>query len=172
VHNHTAEPWRVTLVDTGAETMTGGRIKRIARYLEDQPFMLTYGDGVADVNIIDLLTYHRSHGKLATVTSIQPAGRFGALDLNSNNVVHGFMEKPAGDGSWVNGGYFILEPRVLDRITNDSTVFEKGPMESLARDGQLVAYKHSGFWQPMDTMRDKNYLEELWGTGKAPWKVW
>jgi glucose-1-phosphate cytidylyltransferase len=172
VHNHTAEPWRVTLVDTGSETMTGGRIKRVARYLEDQPFMLTYGDGVADVNIADLIAYHNAHGKLATVTSIQPAGRFGALDLTSNNLVNGFMEKPAGDGSWVNGGFFILEPSVLDRISGDSSVFEKEPMESLACDSQLVAYKHHGFWQPMDTMRDKNHLEDLWSSGKAPWKLW
>jgi len=172
VHNHTAEPWRVTLVDTGAETMTGGRIKRVAQYLEGEPFMLTYGDGVANVNIAELLAYHTAHGKQATVTSIQPAGRFGALDLADDNLVQGFMEKPAGDGSWVNGGFFILEPGVLDRIGDDSTVFEKEPMESLARDGQLVAYKHHGFWQPMDTMRDKNHLEDLWGGGKAPWKLW
>jgi len=172
VHNHTAEPWRVTLVDTGAETMTGGRIKRISSHLEGQRFMLTYGDGVADVNITELLAFHDSHGKQATVTSIQPAGRFGALDLDNTNQVLGFQEKPKGDGSWVNGGFFILEPGVIDRISEDSTVFEKEPMESLARDNQLVAYKHHGFWQPMDTMRDKNHLEDLWGSGKAPWKVW
>jgi len=172
VHNHTAEPWRVTLVDTGAETMTGGRIKRVARYLDGETFMLTYGDGVADVNIVDLLAYHHAHGKQATVTSIQPAGRFGALDLDSTNQVQGFQEKPKGDGSWVNGGFFILEPGVLDRIGDDSTVFEKEPMESLARDRQLVAYKHHGFWQPMDTLRDKNHLEDLWGGGQAPWKLW
>jgi glucose-1-phosphate cytidylyltransferase len=172
VHNHTAEPWRVTLVDTGAETMTGGRIKRVAQYLDGQPFMLTYGDGVADVNIAELLAYHNAHGKMATVTSIQPAGRFGALDLDNSNQVLGFQEKPKGDGSWVNGGFFILEPGVLDRIGGDSTIFEKEPMESLARDSQLVAFKHHGFWQPMDTLRDKNHLEDLWGSGTAPWKLW
>jgi glucose-1-phosphate cytidylyltransferase len=172
VHNHTAEPWRVTLVDTGAETMTGGRIKRIASHLEGQQFMLTYGDGVADVNVAELLACHNAHGKQATVTSIQPAGRFGALDLDNTNQVLGFQEKPKGDGSWVNGGFFILEPGVLDRISGDSTVFENEPMESLARDSQLVAFKHHGFWQPMDTMRDKNHLEDLWGSGKAPWKLW
>ncbi len=172
VHNHTAEPWRVTLVDTGAETMTGGRVKRVAPYLDGQPFMLTYGDGVADVNIAELLAYHKAHGKQATVTSIQPAGRFGALDLDDANRVHGFQEKPKGDGSWVNGGFFVLEPGVIDRIAGDPTVFEKEPMEGLAHDNQLVAYKHDGFWQPMDTLRDKNYLEDLWSGGKAPWKLW
>ena len=172
VHNHTAEPWRVTLVDTGAETMTGGRIKRVSRYLEGQPFMLTYGDGVADVNISELLAYHTAHGKQATVTSIQPPGRFGALDLDNSNQVHGFQEKPKGDGSWMNGGFFILEPGILERIAGDATVFEKEPLESLARDSQLVAYKHAGFWQPMDTLRDKNHLEDLWAGGTAPWKMW
>jgi glucose-1-phosphate cytidylyltransferase len=162
----------VTLVDTGAETMTGGRVKCVAPYLDGQPFMLTYGDGVADVNIKDLVEFHRTHGKQATVTSIQPAGRFGALDLDAANRVHGFQEKPKGDGSWVNGGFFVLEPDVLERISGEATVFEKEPMEGLARDGELVAYKHDGFWQPMDTLRDKNHLEELWSSGKAPWKVW
>ena len=172
VHHHSAEPWRVTLVDTGSETMTGGRVKRIQEYLGDEPFLLTYGDGVADVNITELLAYHKAHGKLATVTSIQPAGRFGALELDSNNRVHGFLEKPKGDGAWINGGFFVMEPKILDYITDDATVLEKEPLEALARDGQLVAYKHSGFWQPMDTLRDKNHLEDLWGSGTAPWKLW
>ena len=152
--------------------MTGGRVKRIKDYIGNEPFMLTYGDGVADVNISDLVSYHKAHGKLATVTSIQPAGRFGALDLDSDNFVHGFKEKPKGDGAWINGGFFVLEPRVLDYIANDSTVLEKEPLEGLARDGQLVSYKHSGFWQPMDTLRDKNNLEDLWKSGDAPWMVW
>jgi len=172
VHHHSAEPWRVTLVDTGAETMTGGRVKRVREYLGDEPFLLTYGDGVSNVNIGELLTYHKAHGKLATVTSIQPAGRFGALELDNDNRVQGFQEKPKGDGAWINGGFFIMEPRVLDYITGDATVLEKEPLEALAREGQLVAYKHQGFWQPMDTLRDKNHLEDLWDGGQAPWKLW
>jgi glucose-1-phosphate cytidylyltransferase len=172
VHHHSAEPWTVTLVNTGIETMTGGRVRRVREYLGNEPFMLTYGDGVANVNISDLLAYHKAHGKLATVTSIQPAGRFGALDLDSDNVIHGFKEKPKGDGAWVNGGFFVMQPEVLDYIEGDTTILEQEPLEALARDGQLVAYKHSGFWQPMDTLRDKNYLDELWRGEKAPWKVW
>ncbi len=172
VHQRNAEPWRVTLVDTGMESMTGGRVKRVARYLENKPFMLTYGDGVANVDIGALVAFHREHGRQATVTSVQPMGRFGALDLGGDSRVLGFQEKPKGDGSWVNGGFFVLEPEVLDRISCDGTVFEKEPLEGLSRDGQLVAYKHGGFWQPMDTLRDKNHLEELWGGGNAPWKIW
>lgn len=172
IHTHSAEPWSVTLVNTGLETMTGGRVKRIKEYVGNEPFMLTYGDGVADVNIRELVDYHTSHGKLATVTSIQPAGRFGALDLDSNNVIHGFKEKPKGDGAWINGGFFVMQPEVFDHIDGDSTVLEKEPLERLTNDGQLVAYKHNGFWQPMDSMRDKNQLEDLWKTGSAPWKVW
>lgn len=172
IHHHSAEPWTVTLVNTGVETMTGGRVKRVKEYIGNEPFMLTYGDGVADVNIAELVSYHKAHGKLATVTSIQPAGRFGALDLDSNNLVHGFKEKPKGDGAWINGGFFVMEPQVLDYIDNDMTILEKEPLEGLARDGQLVSYKHSGFWQPMDTLRDKTNLEELWKSGAAPWKVW
>lgn len=172
IHHHSAEPWTVTLVNTGLETMTGGRVKLVREYIGDEPFMLTYGDGVADVDIRALVEYHHQHGKLATVTSIQPTGRFGALDLDSENLVHGFKEKPKGDGAWINGGFFVLEPAVLDYIENDATIFEKEPLEGLAQDGQLVAYKHSGFWQPMDTLRDKNHLENLWKSGIAPWKMW
>lgn len=172
IHNHSAEPWQVTLVNTGIDTMTGGRVRRVRDYIGNEPFMLTYGDGVADVNINQLVSYHKSHSKLATVTSIQPAGRFGALALDHQNHIDGFQEKPKGDGSWVNGGFFVMQPEVLDYIEDDSTVLEKEPLEGLARDRQLVAYKHSGFWQPMDTLRDKNYLEELWKSDSAPWKVW
>jgi glucose-1-phosphate cytidylyltransferase len=172
VHHKKAEPWRVTLVDTGSESMTGGRVKRVAPYLNNETFMLTYGDGVADVDISELLAFHRRHGKSATVSSTQPSGRFGALNIMGNNAVTSFQEKPAGDGSWINGGFMVLEPQVLERIKGDATVFEKEPLEGLAHDGELMAFKHRGFWQPMDTLRDKTQLEELWGTGKAPWKVW
>ena len=172
IHHHSAEPWSVTLVNTGQETMTGGRVKRIRQYIGDEPFMLTYGDGVSDVNIKELVAYHKAQGKLATVTSIQPSGRFGALDLADDNTVYGFQEKPKGDGAWINAGFFVMEPKVFDYIADDATILEKEPLENLAKDGQLVAYKHSGFWQPMDTLRDKNHLEELWKAGKAPWKVW
>jgi glucose-1-phosphate cytidylyltransferase len=171
VHQKYAEPWKVTLVDTGAESMTGGRVRRVAPYL-DGTFMLTYGDGVANVDIHALLDFHRQHGKAATVTSTQPSGRFGALNLDGNDNVLAFQEKPAGDGSWINGGFFVLEPSVLEYIEGDATVFEKEPLEGLARDQQLVAYKHHGFWQPMDTLRDKFHLEELWQSGGAPWKMW
>jgi glucose-1-phosphate cytidylyltransferase len=172
VHHKKAEPWRVTLVDTGQETMTGGRLKRVAPYLGNEPFMMTYGDGVANVDIAKLVAFHRSHGCLATVTSTQPSGRFGALCFGEGDQVTAFQEKPAGDGNWINGGFFVLDSKVIDCITGDATLFEREPMEGLARDGQLMAYKHDGFWQPMDTLRDKTQLEELWGTGKAPWKVW
>ena len=172
IHNHSAEPWRVTLVNTGIDTMTGGRIRRVREHIGNEPFMLTYGDGVADINIKELLAYHAAHGKCATVSSIQPIGRFGALELGENNQVSGFIEKPKGDGAWINGGFFVLKPEIFNYLEGDSTVFEREPLEHLTRDGQLVAYKHSGFWQPMDTLRDKNFLEELWATGAAPWKVW
>lgn len=172
VHQQNAEPWRVTLVDTSQDSMTGGRVKRVASYLGNEAFMLTYGDGVADVDIAKLVGFHKHHGRQATVTSVQPMGRFGALDLAGDNRVLGFQEKPKGDGSWINGGFFVLEPGVLERIAGDSTIFEKEPLEGLARDGELAAYKHDGFWQPMDTLRDKNHLENLWSTGSAPWKVW
>lgn len=172
VHNHSAEPWTVTLVNTGISTMTGGRVKRVKDYIGDDTFMLTYGDGVADVNISALVDFHKAHGKLATVTSIQPLGRFGALDMDKTNTVKGFHEKPKGDGAWVNGGFFVMEPAVLDMIADDTTIFEKEPLEQLAAERQLVAYKHDGFWQPMDTLRDKTMLEELYKSGNAPWKVW
>lgn len=172
IHQHSAEPWKVTLVNTGIETMTGGRVKRIQPYIGKEPFLLTYGDGVADINIADLLKYHKNHGKLATVTSTQPGGRFGALDLSEDNLVHGFQEKPKGDGSWINAGFFVMQPEVFDYLKDDNTVLEKEPLEELSKIGELVAFKHFGFWQPMDTLRDKNHLEELWTGGKAPWKLW
>lgn len=172
IHNHSAEPWRVTLVDTGLETMTGGRVKRIKPYVEDKPFMLTYGDGVSDVNIQQLLEFHKSHGKLVTVTATQPSGRFGALDLSETNQVKGFKEKPQGDNAWINAGFFVMQPEVFDYIEGDGTYLERAPLEDLAGDGELMAYKHTGFWQPMDTLRDKMLLENLWQSGKAPWKKW
>lgn len=172
VHNHQAEPWKVTLVNTGLNTMTGGRVKKVQQYVGNEPFMLTYGDGVSDVNIRNLVDYHKSHGKLATVTSVQPSGRFGALDLTDDNIVQGFQEKPQGDGGWINGGFFVLEPEVFDYIKDDSTIFEREPMEQLAKNNQLIAHKHAGFWQPMDTIRDKENLEGLWQKNKAPWKIW
>jgi glucose-1-phosphate cytidylyltransferase len=172
IHNHTTEPWRVTLVETGTDTMTGGRIKRIQPYVDNEPFMLTYGDGVADVNIEQLVKFHRLKGKLATVTSTQPAGRFGALDINSQGEVEGFKEKPKGDGNWINGGFFVLEPAIFNYIAGDATLWEQEPLQNLAADGELSAYKHHGFWQPMDTLRDKHLLDELSNQGKAPWKLW
>lgn len=172
VHENHAEPWKITLVDTGTETMTGGRIKNVAPYIGDETFMLTYGDGVSNVNITKLVGYHRNHGKLATVTATQPSGRFGALNLGSSEQVLSFQEKPAGDGSWINGGFFVLEPKVFEFLTDDSTVFEKEPLERMAADGQLAAYRHHDFWYAMDTLRDKHHLEALWQSGKAPWKVW
>jgi glucose-1-phosphate cytidylyltransferase len=172
IHHHTAEPWKVTLVNTGLDTMTGGRIKRIRPYLDNETFMLTYGDGVADVHIPRLLEHHRRHRKLATVTTTQPSGRFGALNLGLDNLVTSFNEKPRGDGGWVNAGFFVLEPEVIDYIASDQTAFEKEPLERLSTEGQLSAYKHTSFWQPMDTVRDRNYLEELWSTGQAIWNTW
>jgi glucose-1-phosphate cytidylyltransferase len=172
IHNHAAEPWRVTLANTGVDTMTGGRVKRIQPYVGNETFMLTYGDGVSDINIKALVDYHKAHGKLATVTTTQPAGRFGALTVSDDNKVNGFQEKPKGDGAWINAGFFVMEPKVFDYIKDDATILERDPLENLAKDAQLVAYKHSGFWQPMDTLRDKNHLEELWKSGKALWKVW
>lgn len=171
VHENTAEPWKVTLIDTGLETMTGGRVKRIKKYVGDEPFMLTYGDGVGDVDIVNLVTFHKRHGRLATVTSTQPSGRFGALKLAQDNQVETFQEKPDGDGGWINGGFFVMQPEVFDYIEDDSTILERAPLENLARDGQLMTFKHQGFWQPMDTLRDKNHLEELWAAG-APWNLW
>ena len=172
VHQKKAEPWKVTLVDTGETTMTGGRLKRVRDYLDDEPFCFTYGDGVADVNIKALIAHHKVNGRLATVTAVQPPGRYGALQLNENAGVSGFQEKPQGDGGQINGGFFVLEPEVIDRIEGDNTIWEQDPLRSLAADGELTAYQHNGFWQPMDTLRDRVLLEQLWGDGKAPWKTW
>lgn len=172
LHQTPPEAWRVTLVETGINTMTGGRVQRCQPYLNGERFLLTYGDGVANVDIGLLLEYHLRHGKTATVTAVQPSGRFGAMQLDGANQVTTFQEKPEQDYSWVNGGFFVLEPRVFDFIQGDMTVFEKEPLAGLAAAGELMAYKHAGFWQPMDTLRDKNRLEELWQSGQAPWKVW
>jgi len=171
VRHNAAEPWRVTLVDTGEKTMTGGRLKRVRGYLGEEPFCFTYGDGLADVNIASLLEFHRSKGRLATITAVQPPGRYGALQMHGDQV-KGFVEKPQGEGGWINGGFFVLSPRVIDYIDGDDTAWEAAPLEQLAADGELRAYHHRGFWQPMDTLREKNYLEELWQSGRAPWKVW
>jgi len=172
IHRRNADPWNITLVDTGEQTMTGGRIKRIREYLSNEPFCLTYGDGVGNVDISRLLEHHQRTGLEATLTAVQPPGRFGALEFNDDGTVHAFQEKPQGDGGWINGGFFVLEPSVIERIEGDHTLWEQEPLASLARDGQLAAYRHHGFWQPMDTLRDRLHLEELWSTGKAPWKVW
>jgi glucose-1-phosphate cytidylyltransferase len=172
VHSHKAEPWKVTLIDTGLNTMTGGRIKRVEKYLDNETFMLTYGDGVSDISLKHLLSFHRAHGKFATVTSVQPSGRFGALNLDDDDKVVAFLEKPKGDGAWINGGFFVLEPEIFDYIEGDATIWERDPLEHLARDKQLMAYKHDGFWKPMDTLRDKIELESLWNSSKAPWKAW
>lgn len=172
VHENGSEPWSVTVVDTGENTMTGGRVKRIQKYLKPQEsFCLTYGDGVADVNIQELLSFHQKHGKMATVTATRPPGRFGQLHIENEKVTH-FEEKPLGEGGFINGGFFVLNSDVLNFIPDDSAVWEKGPLESITKAGQLCAYQHEGFWQPMDTLRDKNYLESLWANGKAPWKKW
>ena len=171
IHERFAEPWKVTLVDTGEDTMTGGRLKRIAKYLDKDEFCLTYGDGVGDIDITELVSFHRKHGKSATVTAVQPAGRFGALDIKGTKV-SSFSEKPHGDGSFINGGFFVLNPEVINLIDGDQVILERGPLETLASHGHLEAYFHKGFWQPMDTLRDKTQLEELWSAGKAPWKVW
>lgn len=172
VHNNAAEPWRVTLVDTGDASMTGGRLKRVQAYVKDETtFCLTYGDGVGDIDIGKTLSFHKSHGKLATMTAMQPPGRFGALGM-AGDEIHSFQEKPEGDGGWINGGFFVLSPKVIDYIKDDSTSWERKPLERLAAERQLMAYKHPGFWQPMDTLRDKQQLEELWQSGKAPWKLW
>ncbi|PIQ13478.1 MAG: glucose-1-phosphate cytidylyltransferase [Hydrogenophilales bacterium CG_4_9_14_3_um_filter_59_35] len=172
IHQNSAEPWRVTLVDTGENTMTGGRLKRVSQYLDDEDFCLTYGDGVGDVDITRLVNFHKDQGRLVTLTATQPPGRFGALNLESGSKVVSFQEKPHGDGSWINGGFFILSPKVIEYIESDATIWERDPMEKLAAEGQMSAYLHHGFWQPMDTLRDKNHLEELWASGKAPWKTW
>ena len=172
VHQRNAEPWRVTLVDTGEDTMTGGRLKRVADYIKDEEsFCLTYGDGVGDVNITQLVAFHKAQNVKATLTGTIPPGRFGALDLKDSKV-KSFMEKPKGDGAMINGGFFVLSPKVIDYITDDKTIWERDPLERLAKEGDLAAFPHHGFWQPMDTLRDKLHLEELWQHGKAPWKVW
>ncbi|MCC2677652.1 MAG: rfbF [Pseudobdellovibrio sp.] len=171
VHHSESESWKVTLVDTGETTMTGGRIKRVKKYIGDEDFCMTYGDGLADINITELLKFHKSHGGLATLTAAQSPGRFGALNMESS-LIKSFKEKPKGDGNWINGGFFVLSPKVLDLISGDETVFEKEPLEQLAEKRQLHAFHHKGFWQPMDTLRDKNYLEQLWSSGQAPWKIW
>jgi glucose-1-phosphate cytidylyltransferase len=171
VHQNLAEPWKVTLVDTGEDSMTGGRLKRIREYLDGEDFCFTYGDGVSNVNVSASIAFHREHGRLATITGVQPPGRFGALELNGDRVTS-FEEKPNGDGAWINGGFFVLSPGAVDYVDGDTTVWERGPLDRLSRDGQLRAFLHTGFWQPMDTLRDKNYLESLWRSGDAPWKVW
>lgn len=171
IHQNSSESWKVTLVDTGEETMTGGRLKRVGKYLGDEDFCFTYGDGVSDVNISELVKFHKEQGRLATVTAVQPPGRFGVLDFE-NTLVKGFKEKPQGDGAWINGGFFVLSPKVLEYIEHDKTTWEQEPMNKLAFTGQLSAYMHNGFWQPMDTLRDKVHLEDLWSRNNAPWKVW
>ncbi len=172
IHSQRAEPWRVTLVYTGRNTMTGGRVKRIQEYVGNETFMLTYGDGVGDIAIDDLVRFHKNHGKHATVTAVQPSGRFGTMNLNDVDFVQSFQEKPKGDGSWINGGFFVLEPDIFDYIAGDETYWEREPLENLAKSGQLIAFRHHGFWKPMDTLRDKTALEELWNDGNAPWKIW
>lgn len=172
VHRARAEPWRVTLVETGAATQTGGRLKAVRGYLaEREPFCFTYGDGLGDVDITALLAFHRAHGRRATVTAVAPPGRFGALQFDGDHVTH-FLEKPAGDGGWINGGFFVADPSVLDLVDGPETIWEFGPMEQLAQAGELMAYRHRGFWQPMDTLRDRVQLEDLWASGRAPWKSW
>ncbi|WP_313322020.1 glucose-1-phosphate cytidylyltransferase [Stutzerimonas nitrititolerans] len=172
VHNKRAEPWSVTLVDTGDNSMTGGRLRRVSEYVKhEEAFCFTYGDGVGDINIAETVRFHKAHGKAATLTATYPPGRFGALDIRNSQVMS-FKEKPKGDGAMINGGFFVLAPQVLDYLTDDNTVWEQEPLMKLASDNQLMAYEHQGFWQPMDTLRDKNHLEELWESGKAPWKIW
>jgi glucose-1-phosphate cytidylyltransferase len=173
VHNKRAEPWRITLVDTGDATMTGGRLKRVRDYLGDETFCFTYGDGVGDVDITRLIAFHREQKVLVTMTAVKPPGRFGAVSLESGQSrIDSFREKPSGDGTYVNGGFFVLEPGAIDQIAGDSTTWEREPLEALARSGNLAAYRHDGFWQPMDTLRDRKLLEDLWASGAAPWKVW
>jgi glucose-1-phosphate cytidylyltransferase len=172
IHNNSTEPWVVTLIDTGDNSMTGGRVKRAKPYLNNEPFMLTYGDGVADIDIPKLLDFHKKHGKAITMTSVQPDGRFGSLQISENDSVEKFIEKPQGDGNWINGGFFVCEPKVLDYIDNDATIFEREPLENLAKDNELFAFKHHGFWKPMDTLRDKDYLNQLWNNNQAKWKIW
>ncbi|MDX8378081.1 MAG: glucose-1-phosphate cytidylyltransferase [Mariprofundales bacterium] len=172
VHQNTAEPWQITLIDTGADSMTGGRLRRAQAYLEpDEDFCFTYGDGVSDVNITEAIAFHKQERVFATLTAVQPPGRFGAIDMKEQRITS-FEEKPQGDGSWINGGFFVLSPKIFTYIKDDQTIWEKVPMQQLAKDGQLAAFRHQGFWQPMDSLRDKNYLEKLWEQGEAPWKIW
>ena len=171
VHQQHTEPWKVTLVDTGSESMTGGRLKRVAPFLNNKPFCFTYGDGVSDVNLHKLIAHHNQQGALATMTAVQPPGRYGSLDISAGYIKR-FQEKPKGDGGWINGGFFVLEPGVIDYIQGDDIIWEREPLERLAREGRLCAFRHDGFWQAMDTLRDKVKLEELWQSGAAPWKVW
>jgi len=172
IHYSKSDPWKITLLDTGLDTMTGGRLKRIEKYVDKKAFMMTYGDGVGNINLAELLKFHKKHGKHSTITAIQPTGRFGALDIAQDNTVSSFFEKPSGDGAWVNGGFFVLEPEIFKYIKGDETTWERDPLEKLGREKQLVAFRHKGFWKPMDTLRDKNELEEMWCKGKAPWKEW
>jgi glucose-1-phosphate cytidylyltransferase len=173
IHHSNAEPWKITMVDTGLNTLTGGRIKRIQEYVENETFMLTYGDGLSNVNIRSLVAFHQKHGKLATLTSVQTSGKFGALDLNGGERVNSFMEKPKGDGAWINGGFFVLEPGIFDYIQEgDLTIWERIPLEKLARNNELYAFKHAGFWRPMDTLRDKAELENMWNTSTCEWRIW
>ena len=172
VHQKKAEPWKVTLVETGANTMTGGRIKRVKDYIGNETFMVTYGDGLSNQSIKNLVSFHKSHGKLGTMTIVQPSGRFGSVDIAGDNQVNAFVEKPRGDGAWINAGFFVFEPKIFDYIEGDSTVFERQPLEKLGKDQQLMAFKHEGFWKPMDTLREKHEFEDLWQSGNAPWKVW
>ena len=171
VHHKFVEPWKVTVVDTGLDTMTGGRLKRVKEYVDDGTFCFTYGDGLSDIDISKLISFHRNQKTLATVTAVQPPGRFGVLDIQKEKISN-FIEKPTGDGSWINGGFFVLEPQVFDYLKDDKSIWEKEPLEKLAKDNQLSAYKHNGFWQPLDTLRDKNHLDELWNSNRASWKNW
>jgi glucose-1-phosphate cytidylyltransferase len=172
VHDSQAEPWKITLVDTGINSMTGGRIKRIQKHINNEPFLLTYGDGVCNVNVKALIAFHQQQKKYCTVTSVQPQGRFGVLNITENNQVNAFLEKPKGDGSWINGGYFVCQPEIFNYIDGDDTIWEKGPMERLAGEGQMNAFKHDGFWRPMDTLKDKHDLNTMWDADEALWKIW
>ncbi|AST90643.1 MULTISPECIES: glucose-1-phosphate cytidylyltransferase [Sutcliffiella] len=170
--NKVKENWKITLVDTGSNTLTGGRLKRIESYLNNEPFMVTYGDGVSDLNIQELISFHKSHNKIATLTAVQPEGRFGSLSIGKENIITKFFEKPKGDNNWINGGFFVFEPEIFQYLSNDQTILEKEPLMNLSEDGELMAYKHHGFWHPMDTLKDKKALTSLWYSGNAPWKQW
>jgi glucose-1-phosphate cytidylyltransferase len=172
IHNTTAEPWKITMIETGHDTMTGGRVKRIQKYTDGKPFMLTYGDGVGEIDIRALVEFHKVNKRLLTVTAVQPSGRFGALNLSDSSEVKSFMEKPKGDGAWINGGFFVCQPEVFNYIKDDTTIFEREPMENIASENQMMAFKHAGFWRPMDTLRDKNELNQYWERGEAKWKLW